>query len=158
MNNTKVKEELTKWINNTYKPNYLMTIQLPENLKSNNIDYSTNHLQKIMQCFERNLLKRHWNKKHLPFIAFAENGISKDWHFHLLLNSQDFTDIELDIAVLKTILELDLSTYCIRLDKIEDGIAKVESYTLKEIKIKDFSKFDSSKIITSHNLFDISVK
>ena len=64
----------------------------------------------------------------------------------------------MDIAVLKTILELELSTYCIRLDKIENGIAKVESYTLKEIQIKDFSKFDSDRIILSHDLFNLDIK
>lgn len=78
--------------------------------------------------------------------------------FLLIINSQDFTDIELDIAILKTIWELNLSTYCIRFDKIEDGIAKVESYTIKEIKITDFNKFDSDRMILSQDLFNIEKK
>lgn len=155
---TNLKTELTKWIDNTYSPKYLMTIQLPENLKSNNLEYSINHLKSIMRDFERFLLKRHWNKKHLPFIAFAENGISKDWHFHLLLNGDNFSYTDLKIAIYRIILKQNIPTYCIQLDKIEDGMAKVESYTIKEIKITDFNKFDSDRMILSQDLFNIEKK
>ena len=155
---TNLKTELTKWIDNTYNPKYLMTVQLPENLKSNNLEHSINHLKSIMRDFEKFLLKRHWNKKHLPFIAFAENGISKDWHFHLLLNGDNFSYIDLKIAIYRIILKQNIPAYCIQLDKIENGIAKVESYTLKEIKIKDFSKFDSDRMILSQDLFNLEVK
>lgn len=91
-------------------------------------------------------------------LPLAKKGVSEEWHFHLLLNSQDFTDIELDIAVLKTIWELNLLTYCIQLDKIEDGVAKVKCYTIKEIKVTDYNHFDSDRIILSHDLFNLDVK
>ena len=36
---TKLKSELTRWIDNTYSPKYLLTIQLPDNLKSKNLEH-----------------------------------------------------------------------------------------------------------------------
>lgn len=153
-----VKDELNKWIEKTYSPKYLMTVQLPDNWKSKNLEHSIIHLKSIMRDFERFLLHRHWNKKHLPFIAFAENGISKDWHFHLLLNGDNFSYTDLKIAIYRIILKQKLPTYCLQIDKIENGIAKVESYTLKEIKITDFSKFDSDRMILSQDLFNIEKK
>ena len=111
-----------------------------------------------MKDFERFLLHRHWNKKHIPFIAFAEKGVSEEWHFHVLLNGGNFTYTELETAIQNIILRQNLPAYCLQIDKIKDGIAKVEYYTIKEIRVEDFSKFDSDRMILSHNLFNIDVK
>lgn len=71
-NNMRIKEELKKWIDDTYKPNYMLTIQFHENIKSSNLYTSIDNLKRIMKQIECNILGRHWNKKHLQFIAFAE--------------------------------------------------------------------------------------
>lgn len=144
---TELKSELKKWINDTYTPDYMMTVQLPDNWKSKNLDYSINHLKFIMQDFERLLLHRHWNKKHIPFIAFAEKGISQEWHFHLLFNGGNFTYSELEATIQSIISKQRLPKYCLQIDKIKDGIAKVEYYTIKEIKVKNYKHFDSDRII-----------
>ena len=153
-----VKDELTKWIDNTYNPKYLMTVQLPDNWKNKSLDNSITHLKMIMRDFERCLLKRHWNKKHIPFIAFAEKGVSEEWHFHLLFNGGEFTYQELKIATYNIIFKQKLPTYSLQIDEIKDGVAKVECYTIKEIKVTDYNHFDSDRIILSHDLFNLDIK
>ncbi|MBD5405912.1 hypothetical protein HDR59_05185 [bacterium] len=155
---TNLKSELKKWIDNTYSPKYLMTIQLPDNLKSENLEHSITHLKNIMKDFERLLLHRHWNKKHIPFIAFAEKGVSEDWHFHLLFNGGNFTYLELETAIQNIISKQRLPKYCLQIDEIKNDIAKVEYYTIKEIKITNYKHFDSDRMILSHDLFNIDVK
>ena len=73
MSKEDIKRELHNWIEGVYRPTHFLTIQLPENQKSESLSHFTSHLRSIMIEFERYLLKRHWNKKHLPFICFAES-------------------------------------------------------------------------------------
>ena len=112
----------------------------------------------IMRDFERSLLHRYWNKKHIPFIAFAEKGVSEEWHFHLLFNGGKFTYEELKIATYRIILEQKLPAYSLQIDEIKNGVAKVECYMIKEIKVTNYNHFDSDRIILSHNLFNLEVK
>ena len=150
-----VRKILNEWIGKEYKPTHLFTIQLPENWKSNNADNSRSHLRMIMKIFEKSLLGKHWNKHHLPFVAFAENGTSDDWHYHILLNQSKFTEQELQNAILKTNIKLGLPGYCLELDLIEKHLDKVEKYCTKEIKIYWNGKFDSDRIIFSECLFGL---
>ena len=77
MKNNDIKLELNRWITGFYSPTHFLTIQLPENYKSCNSHNSKTHLRMIMKIFEKSLLGRHWNKKHLPFICVAENGTDR---------------------------------------------------------------------------------
>lgn len=148
-----IKHELNNWLTKVYQPTHFLTIQLPENWKSKNADSSKSHLRMIMKIFERNLLGKHWNKHHLPFIAFSENGTTTDWHYHILLNQGNFTNQELQNSILATNIKLKLPSYCLRLDIIENNLGTVEKYCSKEIKVYWHDKFDSSRIIFSHDLF-----
>ena len=47
-----IKEEFNKWLNNTFQPTYFLTVQLPDNQKSANLDNSKIHLRNIMKAFE----------------------------------------------------------------------------------------------------------
>lgn len=109
-----------------------------------------------MVSFEKSLMNN-WNRHHLPFIAFAELGLSRKWHFHLLLNQENFTDEQLENAILKTNKREKLPAYCLKLEKI-DNARQVEGYCTKEIKIKEYNKFDSDRIIFSHDLFNLPYK
>jgi hypothetical protein len=144
------------WLTKVYQPTHFLTIQLPENWKSKNADSSKIHLRMIMKIFERNLLGKHWNKHHLPFIAFSENGTTTDWHYHILLNQGNFTNQELQNSILTTNIKLKLPSYCLRLDIIENNLDTVEKYCSKEIKVYWHDKFDSDRIILSDCLFSIS--
>ncbi len=83
---SKVKSEKQDWYQETFKPTHYLTIQLPEHQKTKDEFKSLSHLRMIMKVFEKSLLGRHWNKKHLPFIAFAENNTSPEWHYNILFN------------------------------------------------------------------------
>lgn len=152
------KQELHKWLNNTYQPTHFLTVQLPENWKSNNANNAKSHLRMIMKIFEKNLLGHHWNKKHLPFIAFSELGDSEEWHYHILLNQKQFTEDELQTAISKTVRKLQLSDYCLQLNQIEDHLENTENYCLKELKIYFYGHFDSDRIILSAELFQLPYK
>ncbi len=152
------KQELHKWLNNTYQPTHFLTVQLPENWKTNNENNTKSHLRMIMKIFEKNLLGQHWNKKHLPFIAFAELGESEEWHYHILFNQKQFAEDDLQTAISQTVKKLKLSDYCLQLNQIEENLENAENYCLKELKVYFYGHFDSDRIILSAELFQLPYK
>lgn len=148
------KKILNEWIGREYKPTHFLTLQLPENKKSTDLTTSTRHLKNIMKAFEKSLMNN-WNRHHLRFIAFAENGISTDWHFHILFNQGKFMEQKLQNAVLAATIRENLPFYCLELDKIDENMLTVDSYCTKEIKIYWNGKFDSDRIIFSECLFGL---
>ena len=158
MKNNDIKLELNRWITGFYSPTHFLTIQLPENYKSCNSHNSKTHLRMIMKIFEKSLVGRHWNKKHLPFICVAENGTDIDWHYHILFNQGKFTGQELLNAQFKTNIILKLPSYCLELKPIEDFLNIIEAYCTKEIKVFLQKFIDSDRIILSHDLFYLPYK
>lgn len=148
-----IKSILNNWITGIYQPTHFLTIRLPENWSNTDEFKSNSHLRMIMKIFERSLLGKHWNKHHLLFIVFTENGTSDDWHYHILLNQGKFEEQELQNAILKTNIKLGLSGYCLKLDLIEKHLDEVEKYCTKEMKVYFDDRFDSDRIILSHDLF-----
>ncbi|MBR6663566.1 MAG: hypothetical protein IKL33_01935 [Alphaproteobacteria bacterium] len=148
----KHKRDVNNWIS-SFKPTHFLTVQLPENKKTALFERSKEHLRKIMAAFEYRLIGRHWNKKHLFFIAFAELGKSDRWHYHVLFNHGKYTKQQLEIAMLRTMSALHMPLYCLKLDLISKYPNKVTSYCTKELRIKDYGTFDSSRIIPSTDLF-----
>lgn len=146
------KKILNEWIGREYQPTHFLTLQLLENKKSADLMTSIRHLKNIMKAFEKSLMNN-WNRHHLRFIAFAENGISDDWHFHILFNQGKFTAQKLQNAILKATIRESLPFYCLKLDKIDENMLTVDSYCTKEIKIYWNGKFDSDRIIFSECLF-----
>lgn len=67
--NWSVQHELFDWIETTYNPTVFMTIQLPEHLKTENIEVAKERFRSILSYFERQLLGRHWTKYHLKFVC-----------------------------------------------------------------------------------------
>lgn len=157
--NNYIMQELNKWIDGIYSPTHLLTIQLPDNLRHANKMNAITHLRNIMKEFERILLNRHWNKKHLSFICFEEKCTLLGWHFHILLNKYQFSDQQLQDAILAVNIKLQLPSYCLNLCPIIDGQVKnVEEYSQKQIKVDEYAKFDSDRIILSHDLFYLPYK
>lgn len=148
------KKILNEWIGREYKPTHFLTLQLPENKKSTDLTTSTRHLKNIMKAFEKSLMNN-WNRHHLRFIAFAENGISTDWHFHILFNQGKFTEQKLQNAILKATIRENLPFYSLELTRIDENMLTVDSYCTKEIKIYWNGKFDSDRIIFSECLFGL---
>lgn len=149
-----IKKILNEWIGKEYQPTHFLTLQLPENKKSADLMTSIQHLKNIMKAFEKSL-KNNWYRNHLKFIAFAENGTSVDWHFHILFNQGKFTEEKLQNAILKATMREGLPFYCLKLDKIDENVLTVDSYCTKEMKIYWNGRFDSDRIIFSECLFGL---
>lgn len=144
---------MNNWITGIYQPTHFLTIRLPENWSNANEFSSNSRLRMIMKIFERSLLGKHWNKHHLLFIVFTENGTSDNWHYHILLNQGKFAEQELQNAILKTNIKLGLPGYCLKLNLIKKHLDEVEKYCTKEMKVYFDDRFDSDRIILSHDLF-----
>ncbi|MBE6448101.1 MAG: hypothetical protein E7018_02250 [Alphaproteobacteria bacterium] len=153
----KHKQEIIDWIF-SIQPTHLITIQLPEHIKTHDTYKSLQHLRRIMASFENKLLGRHWNKKHLHFRGAAELGTSNQWHYHILFNQGNFTIEELETARFLTLSAQRLPNYSFNLMPLEEHPYYATVYCTKELHIKDFGMFDSSRIIVSNELFDIKDK
>lgn len=159
----KIKCEYVNFINREYMPTHFLTVRLPRHWETARLDYAKGHLRLIMKMFERNLIKNHWNKHHLPFIVVAEKGNSKYWHFHILFNQGEFYIYQLYDAIRKTIRKIKgMSYYCLNLKTIEeddirtfvDAVKNTDFYCLKEISVNRCNgKFDSDVLFDSVNLF-----
>ena len=150
-----IRKILNEWIAQEYNPTHFLTVQLPDNQKTKDLYISINYLRNIMKAFEKSLMNN-WNRHHLRFIAFAENGISTEWHFHILFNQRNFTEEELQNAILKANIREKLPFYCLELRKIDTNVINVDSYCTKEINICWNGKFNSDGIIFSENLFNFN--
>lgn len=149
-----IRKILNEWIGREYQPTHFLTLQLPENQKSADLMTSIRHLKDIMKAFEKSLMNN-WNRHHLRFIAFAENGTSVDWHFHIILNQSKFTEQELQNAVFAANIREKLPGYSLELTRIDENMLTVDSYCTKEIKIYWNGNFDSDRIIFSECLFGL---
>ena len=150
------KKAYEKWTGEYYDPTHFLTVQLPDNQKTKDVHLSRERLKHIMIAFQYRLLGRHWNKKHLPFICYSENGDAKEWHYHILFNAGEFTTQELSNAILKTTINLQLPFYSLDLKRINDDI--VHSYCTKELKVYINGNLDTDPIILSHDLFGLPYK
>ena len=85
-----------------FNPTHFISIQFPTEQRSYNLEKSVYRLKAVMKIFEKTLNPRHWYKKHLPFIAFAENT-SGMWHFHLFLKNDKYPEEKILSGILSLI-------------------------------------------------------
>ncbi len=160
----RVKCEYVNFINTVYNPTHFLTVRLPKHWETTNLNHAIGRLRLIMKVFERSLIKNHWNKHHLPFIATSETGDGIYWHFHILFNQDKYTNEMLQNAIKKTIKSIrGMSDYCLKLQHIKEDNIKTfvnavndtDFYCLKEIKINRYGKFNGERIIFSDDLFNL---
>lgn len=154
LNSKQVKNSIIDWIA-SFNHTHFLTLQLPNNIKTANYEASKYHLRNIMAEFQRQLLGKHWNKKHLLFMAFAEKGKSEGWHYHILFDAGKFKTEELKKALNKATKSRNLSPNIFYLEEIDQNKNKLYSYCTKEIKIKNNDNFNCDNIILSGDLFNI---
>lgn len=150
------KNEIINWLE-TFNHTHFLTIQFHNNIKTDDYNLSNEYLRQIMARFETNLIKRNWNKHHLPFIAFAEKGKGVSWHYHILLNSGKYTTDDLEKALDKSCDKNKFPRELICLEEITDS-QKLHTYCTKELKITNNGKIDTDRMIFSNVLFNIENK
>lgn len=160
----RVKCEYVNFINTVYNPTHFLTVRLPQHWENTNLNHAIGRLRLIMKVFERSLIKNHWNRHHIPFIATSETGNGIYWHFHILFNQDKYTDEMLQNAIKKIIKSIrGMSDYCLKLQHIKEDNIKTfvnavndtDFYCLKEIKVNRYGKFDGERIIFSDDLFNL---
>lgn len=160
----RVKCEYVNFINTVYNPTHFLTVRLPQHWENTNLNHAIGRLRLIMKVFERSLIKNHWNRHHIPFIATSETGNGIYWHFHILFNQDKYTDDMLNNAIKKTIKSIrGMSDYCLKLQHIKEDNIKTfvnavndtDFYCLKELKVNRYGKFDGERIIFSDDLFNL---
>lgn len=110
-----------------------------------------------MLNFEKLLLGKHWNRKHVPFIAVAEHGkISSNWHYHVLIYDCLFDLSTMQSVTQAVLIKLGLSHETLLIKSVNDN--GVNAYLSKEIIADINYHFDSDRIITSEFLFNLESK
>lgn len=155
-NTYNIQQTLINWFADI-NPQYFLTIQLPQHLRSQSLTTSNKHLLEIMLTFERLLWGRHWNRKHTPFIAVAEHGkLSFNWHYHILIYNCSFNLFQLQSVFDTLLFKLNLPHETIDLKPVITF--GVNSYSSKEIFADVNGHFDTDRIITSEILFNLPHK
>lgn len=153
-NNTdKLKKEIIDWLYE-FAPTHFISIQLPTEQRTNNLEISIKYLKSIMKYFQKQLSPRRWNKKHLVFIVFCENN-AFDWHFHIFLKNDRYSDLQLENTINKTNKKFNFSESVINIEPITKSPDKVYSYGVKAIFADSINKFDSFRIFLSTDIFNI---
>lgn len=154
VHNNNKKEDIYYWID-LYKFTHFFTLRFQTHNETENLERAEQQLRRHIIVFEKKLFGRHWNHKHLFFIACAEKGKGCYWHFHILFKF-DGISVEKIINALVTVeKEMKLSPYSICLDVIDHLPKIVTKYSTKEIHFDMNSKGDTSTIIPSTVLFNI---
>lgn len=154
INSNNQKEGIYYWIN-LYNFTHFFTLRFQTHNETERLDQAEQQLRRHIVVFEKKLFGRHWNNKHLFFIAFAEKGKGCYWHFHILFNF-DGIGVEKIINALFAVEEkMKLSSYSICLDTIDHLPEIVIKYSTKEVKFDMNNIGDTSTIIPSTVLFNI---
>ena len=147
------REQITEWLYE-FAPTHFISIQFPTNQRSKYMDKSIYRLKAVMKTFEKALNIRHWKRKHLLFIAFAENHKS-EWHFHIYLKNDRYTDKEISQATDTTINKFKFSSDVFNIKPIIYTPYWVYFYGNKEITVDKNYHFTRDRIFLSGELFNL---
>lgn len=148
------KEDIYYWID-LYKFTHFFTLRFQTHNETEDLERAEQQLRRHIIVFEKKLFGRHWNHKHLFFIACAEKGKGCYWHFHILFKFDGISIEKIINALAAVEKEMKLSPYSICLDVIDHLPKIVTKYSTKEIHFDMNSKGDTSTIIPSTVLFNI---
>lgn len=159
MNNTgnitsteKLQQQAQDWLDNKIFSHYL-TVDLPMSVQHYNYDKAQIVLRNIVKRYEKELVGRHWNKHPVHFVGFAEQGEHKIWHWHLLLWAFQYTNNELQSALVKTTNYMNLDNNTLDIRPINRTPWILNNYNIKELKADGKLRFDSDRIFTSDMIF-----
>ena len=135
---------------------YLLTIRFPTHKPFESLLLAKKELRKVMRCYLRCLLPKSWHKMKWKFVAFAELGRNRLWHFHVIMHHK-FMHCSEELVLLafeKMVKQFDLDYCSLQLDPIDHTPEKVISYCLKEVRANAKGHFHTDRIIPSEDLFD----
>jgi len=152
-----VQMKIREWLDmESYS--YFLTAKLPLLQKTESYRVATKRFARIMGTFERELIGRHWYKKHWRFVGSMETGDSGFWHIHLLFyNDYVFSEAQLGYAIFETWEKHNLAPDSLYLQEIDHTPERVNSYCLKEIRADINGHFNGDRFITSEILFNLPV-
>ena len=136
-----------------FAPTHFISIQFPTNQRSKSMEISRNLLRDVMKYFEKQLNPRHWFKKQLLFIGFAERNTADKWHFHLFLHNNRYHNDKIIKAVNKTIKHFKYSPTVIDIQTINRTQCKSYFYATKDIKADKQAHFDDNRVFLSTEMF-----
>ena len=148
------KEDIYYWID-LYKFTHFFTLRFQIHNETEDLERAEQQLRRHIIVFEKKLFGRHWNHKHLFFIACAEKGKGCYWHFHILFKFDGISIEKIINALAAVEEEMKLSSYSICLDTIDHLPEIVIKYSTKEVKFDMNNIGDTSTIIPSTVLFNI---
>lgn len=154
-NSNNQKQAIYDWLNH-YKFTHFFTLRFQKHNETEHLILAEQQLRRHMALFEKKLLGRHWNHKHLFFLAFAEKGKGEYWHFHILFKFDGISEKAVINALATVEKEMKLSQHSMCLDIIDHLPETVVRYSTKEIKFDNQYKGDTSTIIPSTTLFDLA--
>ncbi len=153
-NKTVRQKDIYNWIYR-YNFTHFITIRLQKHHEKKDFGQAIQQLRIYMKQFEKNLLGRWWNKKHLFFIAFGERGLGCYWHFHILFNFNGIDEEKMIKSVESVEKVMKLSWYNIHISTINYLPEQVIAYCNKEIRFNQNVIGDTSTIVPSTVLFDL---
>lgn len=148
------KEDIYYWID-LYKFTHFCTLRFQTHNETEDLERAEQQLRRHIIVFEKKLFGRHWNHKHLFFIACAEKGKGCYWHFHILFKFDGISIEKIINALAAVEEEMKLSSYSICLDTIDHLPEIVIKYSTKEVKFDMNNIGDTSTIIPSTYLFNL---
>lgn len=148
--------QMQKWLFE-FQPTHFVSIQFPTAQRSDNLEKSVYRLKGVMKYFEKQLNYRHWYKKHLPFVSFAENT-SGMWHFHIYLKNDRYDNEKIDNAFVKTTKTYGYSPDIINVKQITYTPEKVFNYGNKEIQVDIKGNYEDFRFMASTDLFYVNTE
>ena len=147
-----LRREICDWLCD-FAPTHFISIQFPTNQRSKSMEISRNKLRDVMLYFEKQLNPRHWFKRILHFIGFAERNTADKWHFHLFLQNNRYHNDKIIRALYKTLNHFDYSQNVIDIKTLDRTQCKAYFYVTKDIKANKNAHFDDSRVFLSAELF-----
>ena len=147
----RVQQLLADYLSDSVYTHFL-TIRVPYTTHS--LARARSVLRKLTMAFQYRFLGRWWHKHHLEFVAVAELGETKKYHFHLLLKATHFSTYQLRRALNATCVDLRrLPLYTFKVKKITRTRNRLAGYCVKEIEADRLLRFNSDVVIYSGELF-----
>ena len=155
---TKKLLEILRWADRMYHPNLFISIQIPFEAKTEDMDAFMRQAWLIIKRAEKNLLGRYWVSKHYRFVGFCERGQDKTWHAHLLLacHDRDKATVEAAFAAAGEYYKRTRRTEAVPdiLIKEITGLKGVIRYCTKQLGLDRLAHVRSEHIFLSEEIFN----